>query len=1805
MERYHVGGDHSTESCHSNKNNNNELKEVTGLTRITKKRLKELCKKDKLYQTPALNDVLYLHYQGIHCIECLEEYTGLKCLWLECNAISEIQGLEHQKELKCLFLQSNLIKRIENLEHCPQLDTLNLASNHIRKIENCGVDVLPVLSTLNLSSNYLKDFDGLKDLENCKSLSVLDLSNNRIDDILVVKIFAKMPQLRVLVLQGNPVVSKVPQYRKTLILECQELTYLDSRPVFPKDRACAEAWKRDGYEGERKENERWKRMERKKIRDSVNATIRMRNKHRPADQQDPLFNSSDSEEDCAEVKRARQAEVDAGINMELGIWEEVVNEDSKSQTSLDMNVSSSTSGLSTTDSNANISADSKSIGLQHNLDNEAKVANDSQVTKSQALAIATDGNFGSILKLVDVSAKEGFETNANKVAERKRSDVTVGQKRVLIEEWPEIEVANEENAAEITSGVIERLLDKATLPTFAQKSTELDKRLSVTNLSDSDDAAKDEYNATVDAIGQITMHDLSKPSPKKRIKLQIEVDEESLDVMETEQDRLARNYDIIETETREKVVEETCEESDDIVLFNQKTVEQMKYELECAEVNEKVVADFEELSSQMDNFIEEMQKDQEALGVQREKNESILDNTFETESTETTYTELEEYGARLDVLHREPTPELYVAAVLEHVARVDSDVATKMTTISDMEKCEKQQEEGNSSGADVPTAASSLEKVNVLTSIGPNADALRNDVPGDHADLSAPVIETLFDDCGNGVDMKIEKIVPADTLNFSKPQEKALATFESEERELRQLLQRLENENEQLYNINSAYRCALAEDINEEIKYRENENSEQMHKVCEEIITDLLDELILVDQRADDQWAKPKSYQFGEIESDEEYCYSDPPKPPEPPVRSIRDVLSSFNELLQEISRKNKAEEERKEHEYKEAIHQKYASTDAQKAESLENLLKSPNLRNFNGDTSELLDQKIAEEKKRESKRVRKLVDRVYAQKDKYNDTLEVVDGKLVVVKKDTGKIEDLPASKFNYSDSEDTDQYESAQSDDEQDTGKAGRVEIGVAAKLHYKPREIVADGELGTKMMQLWDARVRQAESAGTFRLPYRPTERIPAMQLIQKANEWKEKENAACDAADEEENEQFYSLEAAKPTVFRDLDEDFIDKMDFEKAELQQANESELVECARSYTELKRIMKGNKEELNLTDDENFLLQKMLGLAEQKETEAKQTKDPLTVEENELLQKMVQRTKEKEKEKPGGRHADAKTREQNAKPTLSKQKMKIIELTSDENSQSSGVDGENPGNFINIKQLDAEYPIPGIFRDMLDDYDLGAKTPKMRVDDAEPELTVLFTKQTKERMELKADEPHECGLFRDPLELGRGGIAYTQEGDKDEFKEIDTSYDDVLPAEDESEELWQEHSEEYNELGDDKLVQEQEKEKHKKDTAEKLLQKCESLRDVAVSVLKFDGSNYEEYGITEETARGVVEYEKMLNFGKEDEEEFVDAPMREEQLVKIVTEALKKDELKEKKGVGVGDVGDVESSCDKFRLQVGDVFQKKRLQAVEKKECEAAGKTVAKEFKPERKHSEYTKAKAPELENKWEDIAETEQENIDEPDFADMSKENVKQLENLEKEITNYLDQFDLQIQTNADEKETMDDVKFQDVSEEYKDFPAVGSKAVAALEVADSDKVGVEVDGSHNATPALTNPSDVYTDFPAASAAHSSYKAEVLKVTEAASLRETFSKLSSRQNESPNSNSSFKNSHTHAGKASTFESLLKSPILKQFNEDTSASLNAQIQAAKVDDFDLIECSLEVIGDDDEVVNEISVSAEITYNP
>lgn len=202
--------------------------------------LRKLCREQKLYGLPSLNDKLYLHYKGLSKIQCLEEYTGLRALWLEGNGLGKIEGLDSLKELRTLFLHENAIDSIEGLDQLEHLDSINLSKNYIKKVENIKNN--QKLTNINLANNMLTDYESLEALLDVGSLQTIDVQSNKINDSKVVDLFAQFEDLRVLYLQGNPVVKNIPYYRKTIISKCKMLKYLDDRPVFEDERRRVNAW---------------------------------------------------------------------------------------------------------------------------------------------------------------------------------------------------------------------------------------------------------------------------------------------------------------------------------------------------------------------------------------------------------------------------------------------------------------------------------------------------------------------------------------------------------------------------------------------------------------------------------------------------------------------------------------------------------------------------------------------------------------------------------------------------------------------------------------------------------------------------------------------------------------------------------------------------------------------------------------------------------------------------------------------------------------------------------------------------------------------------------------------------------------------------------------------------------------------------------------------------------------------------------------------------------------------------------------------------------------------------------------------------------------------------------------------------------------------------------------------------------------------------------------------------------------------------------------------------------------------------
>jgi dynein assembly factor 1 len=223
---------------------------------ITKRAIKAAIKKHNLYSTPELNDVLYLHYQGFTRIQKLGAFVNLKALWLNNNAISKIEGLDELKNLTCLYLQNNIIDSIAGLEQLTKLDTLCLSHNYVARAD--GIRTCQALTTVELDHNKFRDPTGLSELACVPHIQILNLNNNDIATEEFASVLQGLVNLRVLRMIGNPVTREMKNYRRRLILQFEDLKFLDDAPVDDDERRCALAWSTGGRQAEKTEREKIK-----------------------------------------------------------------------------------------------------------------------------------------------------------------------------------------------------------------------------------------------------------------------------------------------------------------------------------------------------------------------------------------------------------------------------------------------------------------------------------------------------------------------------------------------------------------------------------------------------------------------------------------------------------------------------------------------------------------------------------------------------------------------------------------------------------------------------------------------------------------------------------------------------------------------------------------------------------------------------------------------------------------------------------------------------------------------------------------------------------------------------------------------------------------------------------------------------------------------------------------------------------------------------------------------------------------------------------------------------------------------------------------------------------------------------------------------------------------------------------------------------------------------------------------------------------------------------------------------------------
>lgn len=252
---------------------------------MTKDALVQVCKANKGYAAPHLNDQIYLHCKGYMKIENLEPYTELKVLWLEQNSIADLSGLAAQQKLVSLFIQNNALitlqkmdaplknLRILNISHnyltslkgistlCPLLETLQVSHNHIASLQACEElwDLRETLTSIDLSFNEIEQYKFTSEAEGASNGEKIESSLPITSDDLIVEngessllSFFKdhLPNVSVIYLQGNGIVRSVKNYRRSMILGLPALTYLDQRPVFAEERRVVEAW---GIGGEKAE----------------------------------------------------------------------------------------------------------------------------------------------------------------------------------------------------------------------------------------------------------------------------------------------------------------------------------------------------------------------------------------------------------------------------------------------------------------------------------------------------------------------------------------------------------------------------------------------------------------------------------------------------------------------------------------------------------------------------------------------------------------------------------------------------------------------------------------------------------------------------------------------------------------------------------------------------------------------------------------------------------------------------------------------------------------------------------------------------------------------------------------------------------------------------------------------------------------------------------------------------------------------------------------------------------------------------------------------------------------------------------------------------------------------------------------------------------------------------------------------------------------------------------------------------------------------------------------------------------------
>eukprot|EP00397_Hematodinium_sp_SG-2012_P013380 GEMP01013584.1.p1 GENE.GEMP01013584.1~~GEMP01013584.1.p1 ORF type:complete len:467 (+),score=95.16 GEMP01013584.1:561-1961(+) len=228
------------------------IRDISKIGEMTEKSVTALCVRNEGYESPWLNDTLYLHYAGFNSIPegVLDAYHNTRSLFFQANGLKKIENIEALQELRALYLQQNCIQCIENLSGFRHLIVLNLANNGIETVPPGSLP--PALEQLNLSRNHLNVVGDIQGIFECPKLNSVDVSYNNFENEIEIMECWQAMSLDCLFLHHNPCSSRIKNYRRRLISTLSTLRFLDARPVETLERVGAEAWSRGEQENDAK-----------------------------------------------------------------------------------------------------------------------------------------------------------------------------------------------------------------------------------------------------------------------------------------------------------------------------------------------------------------------------------------------------------------------------------------------------------------------------------------------------------------------------------------------------------------------------------------------------------------------------------------------------------------------------------------------------------------------------------------------------------------------------------------------------------------------------------------------------------------------------------------------------------------------------------------------------------------------------------------------------------------------------------------------------------------------------------------------------------------------------------------------------------------------------------------------------------------------------------------------------------------------------------------------------------------------------------------------------------------------------------------------------------------------------------------------------------------------------------------------------------------------------------------------------------------------------------------------------------------